>query len=832
MADMFPEELYILSRGIFGKLPSNLPEVRLLCEGDYQTILKSEAANCILHLEDGQSISISSYKDVIYKNVKDFLDNSPNQDDQQKRLFQVLCFGISCLELFIQNNWTGPGSDIKPSDILPSCWTPEEKLKEVKKFTTESLNQEDATIYSLCTHPEFMLLASYILVESSTAWSSLESLDWWSLRCLWFHQKILDDRCPLLYEKIMERRDKMIKKTDLLSKEESGYLRLLFHLECIHVCQYYYHFQEAEVHLSMAKKLAGLEVDLTGALGKRTRFQTEDRAQLFLKVERTEGSGSGFQEDPIPGLPKDLQLDDDTILNHINFKDTGIDEIPKLSGIEQALIISLCLEHKRKCPKDALLNEELAPFVVSVLRQPQYWSIQTQALAVRCQLEKEKRRTVERAMMQMQTLVDGFHDKTCPTNHRMKFIYAANLPPRWAMEKELAGLFISLGSTSAALEVFHRLQLWEDVVECYKRLEKPEKAIRIIQEQLAEKETVLMWCLLGDVTRKKEHYETAWELSNHKSARAQRSLGMYYLREKDYDKCIESMEKSLDRNFLQYGAWFTLGFAALEAKRYETAAKAYRKCVTIEIDNFEAWNNLGHVSIKLNQKDKAFTAFKEALKCNYENWKVWENYLVISVQVGQFSEAIRAYQRMIDLKDKFVDEEILGILARVVSENIPDCTGKPGSEFKDKVAKLFGHLTSKVTNNAKVWELYAQVHGNCQSTDEQTTSKALHFLQNSHRLLTQGKEWFKDETQIKEILQLTQRLSEGYINYSSIVSSTSEAIQSLSSAKLMLKGIIAKCKQSSENLPEIWEAFQSEIADLEERLKSVQELITETKGLT
>lgn len=39
-------------------------------------------------------------------------------------------------------------------------------------------------------------------------------------------------------------------------------------------------------------------------------------------------------------------------------------------------------------------------------------------------------------------------------------------------------------------------------------------------------------------------------------------------------------------------------------------------------------------------------------------------------------------------------------------------------------------------------------------------------------------------------------------------------------------------QQSSENLPEIWQAFQSETADLEERLKTVQEMITEKKGLT
>ena len=50
----------------------------------------------------------------------------------------------------------------------------------------------------------------------------------------------------------------------------------------------------------------------------------------------------------------------------------------------------------------------------------------------------------------------------------------------------------------------------------------------MIREQLAVKETANLWCFLGDVTRNMEHYEKAWELSKHKSARAQRCMGYLY----------------------------------------------------------------------------------------------------------------------------------------------------------------------------------------------------------------------------------------------------------------------------------------------------------------
>lgn len=51
-----------------------------------------------------------------------------------------------------------------------------------------------------------------------------------------------------------------------------------------------------------------------------------------------------------------------------------------------------------------------------------------------------------------------------------------------------------------------------------------------------------------------------------------------------------------------------------------------------------------------------------------------------------------------------------------------------GVEFKDDIAKLFGHVTSQVTNNHVVWDLYAQVHGNCESGDAETQSKVSGFL--------------------------------------------------------------------------------------------------------
>ena len=87
----------------------------------------------------------------------------------------------------------------------------------------------------------------------------------------------------------------------------------------------------------------------------------------------------------------------------------------------------------------------------------------------------------------------------------------------------------------------------------------------MIREQLAIKETANLWCFLGDVTRNMEHYEKAWELSKHKSARAQRCMGyLYFGKEQvsDYkyinemfhlrplNNTIQSLRSSTAKNFV------------------------------------------------------------------------------------------------------------------------------------------------------------------------------------------------------------------------------------------------------------------------------------------
>ncbi|KDQ29758.1 hypothetical protein PLEOSDRAFT_1096723 [Pleurotus ostreatus PC15] len=608
-----------------------------------------------------------------------------------------LLVAIALLHAFIQANWTGPDLDVKPLEIIQGeAVGLTDEILHIKATSELAYGGEPA--YHLTKHP-FLLRLAQLLLESP--YHHCKSIPWWRLRATTVHQHVLDETVappPSVLASIETQTESIASDPELTGR---------LHLEAGLLEHTLSQDRAASDYFLRAIKATGLQYELTGALGKRTKFQQNDLSQLVLLAESqlSVTSTSEMSATEINGpssLPETLALNDDTLLEQTQFTTSD-------PNAEKARVIS----------------------------HPRNWSVHTMALLLRSRLESSRTRTVERATLQLQALIDQMPTADSSVPERLRYFHDIPLPSKWELERELALQFLKLGVVKSALEIFERLEMWEEVVKCWGSLDKPEKAKAIVRDLLEgkkdEAENVIihgkdlskdrrvyldaareakLWCLLGDLEPENavEHYNRAWEVSKQTSGRAMRSLGGYYFARVEYDKAIDCLKRAVTINPLLSRSWFILGCACVRVERWEDAKDAFSRCVAIDDEDGESWNNLASVylrmgtpkprvtgtredqategtgtdemaltydgesskSIPFANKMLAFRALKQGLKYSYNNWRMWSNYMIVAMDVGELSEACRALGRIVEetsdkVGDKAVDEDVLERLVDAVT---------------------------------------------------------------------------------------------------------------------------------------------------------------------
>jgi len=707
-------------------------------EGQFSEVLTSASAQNLLAIDaaDGSRALEASFSELIALSTKG-VGNS--YDDELIRII----IGVACLHCFIQANWTGPDIDVRPGNALTR--SPESISEEIlnpKAIAELAFGGEPA--YHLAQVATFLRISQIIF---DLPFAHCKSASWWRFRAALVHQHILDDPVPIppqiisalqpLYSDFASHRD----LAGRLSLEQG-------------LLQHHYGDDKAALqHFIDAAKYTGMEYELTGALGKRTKFQQTELSQLVLLAESrnrdTEGPDirpptetlpsvdvstelrSAVKPSPNATLPETLALNDDTLLEQTEFTSTSkgaagsklshIDPSsqPPLHPLDQCILLSLCLNVKNTSPSHGLTTEQMVPI----------------ALLLRSRLESSRTRTVERSTLQLQALVDQMPTADSSLAERLLYFHALPLPNKWELEKELALRFISLGVVKSALEIFERLEMWEEVVRCWQSMERHDKGVAIVRDLLegrkAEADTVIsrakaagsesrrqvvdnareakLWCLLGDLEPHNavEHYERAWTISRETSGRAMRSLGGFYFAHERYSDAIVCLRKAVAINPLLARSWFILGCSCVKEKKWLDARDAFVRCVQIDEEDAESWNNLATVYLRMdtsqtgrivedeeqkegdenapststsdaafNNKLLAFRALTQGLKFSYDNWRMWANYMLVAMDVGDYFEACRAQARLVEERSAKVGVEALDY---DIIERLVDVVTRPSS---------------------------------------------------------------------------------------------------------------------------------------------------------
>ncbi|KAL8685099.1 MAG: hypothetical protein Q9224_005966, partial [Gallowayella concinna] len=715
------------------------------------------------------------------------------QADGEDHIYQTLQeVAIAALDSFLQSNVTGPPLGWNSAELLfpPDIAKDTRKLHSIRQSIIQDLSVDGEAVYLLTPNSELFGLAKCILNHPALIGSERVSdyLDfrWARVTVNFWHQKLLSENAASLQQIIYDDLDLL--ENDLRNRDtEESPLRLV-QRATIHTQHGFDHW--ARKDLQYATDKTGLEFELTGRLGKRTKFQESELSQLVVLARSKDGGGSDSAQGTAIGrngtngtsgnatnkssIPEDLDLNDDTLLESIVFSKSTSDPYstkqsdrsaslaaldpanqPPLNPLDSIILLAYASSITNTSPSDGLTREETLPYATRVLQGVSTnWQIFTQALLVRSRIEGYRSRTVERGVLQLQALVDQVIVETRPTistgpltaptiqvqddcgtssflprpkpsesapaEERLAYIHQLASPTRWELEAELASRWVSLGGLRTALEIYERLQMWAEVALCWAANDREDKARKIIRRQLYTStqssaqesqhtkpsiddddqidvddvtqeriplppDAPRLFCILGDMEKSPSAYEKAWEVSNHRYVRAQRSLGKYYFGQGDLQKSDEAYVKCLKVNALNHNTWFSLGCVRLQTENWTGAADAFGRAIQIEDQDAESWSNMAAALIQLPSEDSvndaetpeptedddvlpsnapkqdpqkhihsAFNALKRAAALKRDSYRIWQNLLNVAVKISPppYTDIIIAQTRLIDLRSK------------------------------------------------------------------------------------------------------------------------------------------------------------------------------------
>lgn len=723
-------------------------------ECDYHQVFDSKLAKSLLSVgeQKKECVDLRSFLVGLEREIQDAALSEPLQ-------FQILLFGITLLNAFLQVNYTGPAlTGHEAKDLLPP------QIAALPRDTLHGMVLEELVIdgerpYPLVENLLYLLLALKVINHGSL--SSLASQSLWQIRVSFVHQKLLDDPVSSIHNIICD--EESVTRVDYLVGQYPE-LKAKWHIEMAHYYSYYSYDQKAMFQVREAQRVSGLSMQVSGALGRRTKFQTFDVSQLVVLAKSASTTTEKHADSPaeIRAAPIALNLDDDTLLEKVSFSTTNHEapyskrfinpvapivpaeslpaelaaldpgDQPQLSLVDQCILLAYAGVIKVSAASDdQIIIEQVAAYIARVLQKPidplsseSNWSINSAALLARTRVEGHRSRTVERSVLQLQALVDQLVDEmeetgtlpnlnanspvedsaksvqapsflrradqtSAPAKERLAPIFSLPLASKWDLQLELARKYTSIGLVKSALEIFERLESWEQVAMCHGVMDREDKAEAILRQQIEAArpgaDLPKLWCLLGDVTRDASYWRKSWEVSGKRYARAQRSLGKDFFAQGRHAEAIEAYALSLKINPLNHGAWFTYGCAALETTQFQVAAEAFTRCISIDGTDGESWNNLASALLRLggSRKRDAWQALKTATELKYDSWRMWENYMLVSLDCLEFGESVRAMRRCIELRGDRGEAAIdLDVLRLLVQEVISEPIGSTGKEHQ------------------------------------------------------------------------------------------------------------------------------------------------------
>lgn len=736
------------------------------------------------------------------------MDEQSAKDERLK----VIALAVASLYLFVQINVTGPTlggttpeyvRDLSGVEVNAT----EEDRKQDRKWLREQMCVDGEEMVGKIEGLQYLMLAQVLLVRQ---WNEdgkgnvdfrpreslqLSSIHWWAARCLFVGQKLLSRGAASYKETILScfqhTADGLLHAFEENHSGNFHGMAMAVKLELIQAYKFYGMVSAADALLGEVTRNLGLKIDVTGMMGRRTLHQEESKAQLVVSTQRihsndaSEGSISEGEDEQPFTLSGGGAADENCNVYEIPQLDA---EVPttKLSSLEQVVLLEHGLLIKSKMAKDELQDWEISPYLDAVdSHKPSRLAIRVLCELQRARHESSRGRTRERALARLGQLEEALRTDKVGPEVRMRYSFSLSLPLLLHVQQELAQAYVASGLMHDAMKIFESLEIWNSLITCYALLGKKAQCEALIKERLEEEpDNPQLWCTLGDITMNLSFYQIAWERSEHRSVRSQRSLARSALRNADYESASEHFEQALQLNPIAADDWFSLGYAYLKLGFEDKALSAFSRCTQLDPEQGEAWNNVAALNIRKNRYKEAFVALTEALKQKRSNWQTWSNYTQVAAKLGNWMQVVSATFQLLELTDGkvFPAESIDKLLEALQGTH---GAGSIGASEREKLLEGLGRIlrnaAEKGSGGITLWRISAKYHEICGDTESSRDClvKYIRGIQSSN--------WTAKEEDFQMLAQASLDLCRSYI---SGVESGAGKKGDLAAARLHLRSLL------------------------------------------
>ena len=921
-------------------------------DGNYKAVLR-HAASQTLYGKLVETISLSTTEQDATLQKAGF--------DSETGAVQVLIAGLAAFNAFLQANVTGPPLDF--GGVFPAGGD------AFKEQCLRSLDIDGVSVYQYIPYVELFCFARFVFTTYFPRIVGGEYRDskWMRLRINAYHQRLLSGVVGARLSESTVLQDAIDKDLKTLDEEILGdkstfptEAKVQFLLEKAQVYILQGLDLKARENVKLAKTVSGFSYALTGALGKRTKFQQNDLSQLVVFAKSSDSDVSaealskGLKESKISDgestKPEALQLNDDTLLESIEFTTDKVDptnlpselaglqpnDQPQLEPLDQITLLTEATIKDTFLPLDKLNSEEILPFALRVLSdKPTNWQIYTQALLVRSRIESHRSRTQERSILQLQVIVDQIiadtqeeasteagdipeirvtqfmprakASESAPVSERLRYIYQLNTPTRWELEAELAYAWSGAGSFVSALEIFKRLKLWAEVALCYHTVGQEDKARQVIRRQLyfstkgpdmdkfhidapelvtenwegemrpTPAHAPRLWCILGDLENDPACWLRAWEISKHRYARAQRSLGEYYVKAGKLEEARDAYMQATVVNRQNNDSWSRLGDLDLRVGNWDGAIIAFQQSIMIDDTDAKTYSNLGSALLskhkelitleKAAAKDailpssttdadsdseeisfpkrdakqdpkailhQALQAYKRGAALAHSNWQIYDNVITIALRLSppSFPDLLLGLRAVLRIRapavgEQAIDIDVLRALVAEVTSSERTPSTYPGESAEENNGKyipprgtLGRALIAMVDNEivpliTKRGELWVLVEK--LRFWQRDYEGALRCAERGWRLVMSAAEaeWLVENEKWWAVVGATDNLVSAYENYGVMEGADGNLVEKgwKMKARSAVRGVMAKARDAWEGSEE-WGILEGRLEEL------------------